>query len=337
MKKTFLLLVTLFAEFLLFNAQACTSVCLAANGHVVFGNNLDWFIEDGYIFINKRNVKKKGLWFENPPVWTSKYASITVNFGGREFPDRGMNEAGLVIGEMTLRETEYPDADSRPALSTLQWMQYLLDNCGSIADVLATDKIIRIDKNQYPSHFFICDSTGNCVAIEWLKGKLVAHAYTKVPTKVMANTRYDYCIEHGNDLSGRFGRAADMLTKYSTENPVDYVFSILHNVSQSNTKWSLVFDSKNRILYYRTARNPEIRSVSLTNFNLSCNSDVYMIDVNGEGNGNMTKKCFPYSQELNEKMTRDVYRQMEQKFGPITDERLKKIYNYPATTSCNKK
>jgi choloylglycine hydrolase len=213
-------------------------------------------------------------------------------------------------------------------------MQYLLDNCATIADVLATDKTIRIDKKEYHSHFFICDSTGNCVTMEWLKGELVAHAYGEAPIKVLANTRYDYCVEHGNDPSGRFGKAAEMLKAYSTENPIDYMFSILKNVSQASTKWSLVFDSKSRTLYYRTARNPEIRYVSLTGFDLSCSSDVYMIDVNGEGIGDMTQKCFPYSRELNEQLTRTVYRKIEHEFGPFSEETLKKVYNYPASTSC---
>ena len=65
------------------HCNACTSVCVAKNGHVVFGNNLDWYVADGYIFINKRNVQKRGLWFNNPPVWVSKYARITVNQDGR--------------------------------------------------------------------------------------------------------------------------------------------------------------------------------------------------------------------------------------------------------------
>jgi choloylglycine hydrolase len=336
MKAFFLLTTILFIIFGLSNTKACTSACLVANGQVVFGNNLDWYVDDGYIFINKRNVEKKGLWFDNPPVWVSKYASITVNQDGREFPSRGMNEAGLVIGEMTLRETEYPDPDSRFVVNTLQWMQYQLDNSATIADVLATDKIIRIDKNEYHSHFFICDSTGNCVTMEWLNGKLVAHAYNDVPIKVLANTRYDYCIEHGNDLSGRFGRAAEMLKKHTTENPVDYMFSILQNVSQATTKWSLVFDSKNRKLFYKTAKNHEIRYISLTDFNFSCNSDVYMIDVNGEGIGDMTQKCIPYVQQLNEKLTRSVYHQLEHQFGPFTEETMSKIFRYPASTSCKK-
>jgi penicillin V acylase-like amidase (Ntn superfamily) len=339
MKKHSLLQVFLFTGVIILifssNTNACTSVCLAKNGHVVFGNNLDWFVADGYIFINKRNVQKRGLWFNNPPEWVSKYASITINQDGREFPARGMNETGLVIGEMTLGESEFPDPDSRYVVNTLQWMQYQLDNCATIADVIATDKVIRIDKSEYHSHFFICDSTGNCVVMEWLKGKLVAHAYNDVPIKVLANSTYDYCIEHRNDPSGRFGKAATMLEKYTSENPVDYMFSILQNVSQNSTKWSLVFDAKNLRLYFKTALNREIRYVSLHDFDLTCSSDVYMFNINDAGSGNMFSKFVPYTQTLNSQLTRSTYRQLAPQFGPFTEETLDKIFSYPATTGCN--
>jgi len=339
MKKYVFLLNLLFAGIIITlsagNMRACTSVCLAKNGHVVFGNNLDWFVPDGYIFINKRNVKKTGIWFNNPAQWVSKYASISVNQDGREFPSRGMNEAGLVIGEMTLRQSEFPDPDSRHPINTLQWMQYILDNCATIADVLATDKIIRIDKNEYHSHFFICDSTGDCLVMEWLEGKLIAHAYDDVPVKVLANSTYDYCLEHGNDPSGRFGKAAGLLEKYTSEDPVEYMFSILQNVSQQSTTWSLVFDAKHLKLYYKTASNREIRYVSLRDFNLTCDSEVHMLDVNGTGSGNMRGQFVTYTRELNEQLTRSTYKKLAPQFGPFTEETLVKIFSYPATTECS--
>jgi choloylglycine hydrolase len=329
-----LLLTVVIIWFFPSSATACTSVCLAKNGHVVFGNNLDWFVPDGYIFINKRNVKKRSIWFNNPAEWVSKYASITVNQDGREFPSRGMNEAGLVIGEMTLRPTEFPDPDSRHPINTLQWMQYLLDNCSTIADVIATDKVIRIDKNEYHSHFFICDSTGDCIVMEWLEGKLEAHAYGDVPIKVLVNSTYDNCLKYGNDPSGRFGKAASMLERYTSEDPVEFMFSILQNVSQQSTVWNLVFDAKNRRLYYKTASNREIRYISLLDFDLTCNTDVYMLDVNGISSGNTYSQFVPYTQELNSQLTRSTYRKLEPQFGPFTEETLKSIFSYPATTSC---
>ena len=150
----------------------------------------------------------------------------------------------------------------------------------------------------------------------------------------MVNNTYEYCLEHGNDPSGRFGKAVEMLEKYTFEDPVEYMFSILQNVSQNSTMWSLVFDAKNRRLYYKTAFNREIRYVSLGDFDLSCNSGAYMLDMNGLGTGNMSGKFVPYTEELNSQLIRNTYRQLTPQFGHFIEEALIKIFNYPSSTKC---
>lgn len=90
------------------------------------------------MIVNPRGVAKtafvdKG---EEPACWTSKYASVTFNQFGQEKPFGGMNEAGLVVEQMMLGETEYPAPDGRPVIELLQWIQYQLDCCRSTAEVI---------------------------------------------------------------------------------------------------------------------------------------------------------------------------------------------------------
>ncbi len=311
-------------------AAACTSVCLTKGGHVVFGNNLDWFIDEGLIVINKRSVKKRGLWFENPPEWISKYASITTNQAGNGFPCRGMNEAGLVIGEMWLGRTVYPDRDSRYSLSTDQWTQYQLDNCATIEEVLATDKILRIDKNEYKSHFFVCDASGKCLTVEWIDGKLRARSGDDVKIKAMVNSPYAECLARGDDPSGRFAKAARMLEKYSGEDPVEYMFSILRATRQKSTLWSLVFDVKNRRLYLFTALNPEIRCVCLDQFDPSCDSPVQILDINA-GKGDVKGSFKDFTHEENARIARVALEKWKARNPSFTEADLEKILNYHKT------
>jgi penicillin V acylase-like amidase (Ntn superfamily) len=102
MKLRFNIIVLLFL--VLFPKQSfleCTSFCFETNDTILFGNNLDAYISDGLVVVNKRNVFKIAIWQSNPVNWTSKYGSLTFNQWGREFPSRGINEAGLAVGEMT--------------------------------------------------------------------------------------------------------------------------------------------------------------------------------------------------------------------------------------------
>lgn len=195
----------IFAVFIFENSvSACTSVFLDKQDHLVFGNNLDWFIDDALLVINKRNVKKRGAWGDNPPEWVSKYGSITTNLRGNGFPNRGMNEAGLVIGEMWLGATEYYDPDSRPSVGIAQWIQYQLDTCATVEQVLATDKVLRIGKEEYKSHFFVCDANGGCAVVEWLDGKLSPHIGDEVKVKALVNTPYAECLARGDDPTGNY-------------------------------------------------------------------------------------------------------------------------------------
>jgi choloylglycine hydrolase len=96
---------------LLDNSQACTTFCLNTPHGPVFGSNLDLLIPgDGLVFINQRGIAKKGLNTTGGIAkWVSKYGSVTFNLAGREFAFGGMNEAGLVVGSMELRNSEFSE------------------------------------------------------------------------------------------------------------------------------------------------------------------------------------------------------------------------------------
>ncbi len=312
-------------------ASACTSVCLAEGDHLVFGNNLDWFIDDALLVINKRNVRKRGAWGDNPPEWISKYGSITTNLQGSGFPNRGMNEAGLVVGEMWLGATVYPEPDARPSVDVSQWIQYQLDTCATVDEVLATDKVLRIDKDEYKSHFFVCDATGACAVVEWLDGKLCSHRGDEVKVRALVNSPYAECLRQGDDPTGRFAKAAAGLEDYAGEAPIEYVFSVLQATRQNHTRWSLVFDVKNLRLHYVTQRNPAVRYVSLQDFDLSCETPVQILDINAQGTGDVGSDFVPFTHEENARIARAMLRKWAARYGPVSEEDLQRILNYHRT------
>ncbi len=326
----------------------CTSFCLVSKDTILFGNNLDWYTGDGLIIVNKRNVSKTGCWFSNKPTWTSKYGSITINQFGREFPSRGMNEVGLAVGEMTLTETQFPDHDSRSPISLLQWTQYQLDNCATIEEIIETDLKIRIDQDEYHSHFLVSDSSGNCVTMEWLNGKLVYHAHETLPIKVLTNSNYASCIEYYNnnnlpppsDFSSkaRFYRAAEMIKNYDPQSngpPIAYAFDILRSVGPSGwTKWSLVFDIKNLRFYFRTSTNDNIRYVDFRSFIFACNNPVKIFDLNNQFSGDVQCHFIDYDSNINRASIINIFKIIEPYFGSVSDWVKETMATYPETTTC---
>lgn len=124
-----------FLTFFLISAPcfACTTFCIGKDGQLIFGKNYDWVTGAGIINTNHRGFFKTSSHSskENFISWVSRYASISFNQYGKEFPTGGMNEKGLVVELMWPDGTRYPDKDERPAVSVLQWIQYQLDNCSS--------------------------------------------------------------------------------------------------------------------------------------------------------------------------------------------------------------
>ncbi len=169
----------------------CTTFVLKTKNGLFFGRNLDWVSDLGLVIINQRNLTKESFVFppEKPISWTSKYGSVTFNQFGKEFPFGGINEKGLVI-EIMVSMAEYPEVDERPVVNELQWIQYQLDNCATVEEVIQTDALLRIGQTHEILHYLICDSTGNTAVIEFIRGKMVVYKGNDLPVPVLENEEY---------------------------------------------------------------------------------------------------------------------------------------------------
>ena len=330
----------------------CSAVCLNKKGHLILGNNMDWISGEGMVVVNKRNVTKRGFWYKNNPdwTWTSKYGSITFNTEGREFPIRGMNEAGLAIVELMLSETRHPSSEGLPVLSGSQWIQYQLDTSATVEEVLASDKVVRIESTDWEgmaSHFLICDSNGTVAAIEWLDGKLTLYTDSSLPIPALVNTAYQSCLADGDDLSGRFKPIAELYAKYDTaetNDGVNYLFSILQAAELYSppfqTQWSMAFDVKTKRCYWKTMLNDKLRYVDFKDFDFSCKTEVKVMDINKGDTGNVHADFVPYTTELNRKFVTRIYSLYNEYSDFIgktySQETIDGIIAYPETTICDK-
>ena len=72
----------------------CTSFCLNNNNQPIFGTNYENKIPEGYLFLNKRNLKKKGI---VPNIlgqfveWISIYGSVTFNLASYQYNSHILN------------------------------------------------------------------------------------------------------------------------------------------------------------------------------------------------------------------------------------------------------
>ena len=339
------------------SVDACTTFCLKAGNQLVFGRNYDWSIGAGFVVVNKRNLSKTAFIAppDKPATWVSKYGSITFNQYGKEYPMGGINEAGLVVEQMMLQVSQFPDSDARPAIGELPWIQYQLDNFSSVEEVIASNSSIRILKNSVPIHFLACDKSGRVATIEFLEGKMVYHTSQTLPIEALANSTYDESLEYLENHAGfggekeishstrsldRFVRAASMIHGYKNNKRVpiiDYAFEVLADVSQQNsTQWSIVYDIKNFSVYFKTLSAQKIKILHLRDFDFSCQTPSKVIDIDTDRPGNISRYFLEFSTDINKKLIYDAFKNTEF-LKDTPNEFLDQLSKYPETIKCKEK
>ena len=329
-------------------SRSCATVVLQRGEVLVVGHNLDDNIDTpGLVAVNPRRVTKqntswndlKSVWGRSavePRVrWSSRFGSITYNTLGRDFIDGGMNEAGLYVGEMTLRGTVWPQPGSRPAIYHHQWMQYLLDNFATVDEVVA--KLAKVTVGGHCQwHFLAADRSGAAAVIEFVDGRAVVAKGAELPVPVLCNRAYAKELEllkayagakdQGRPLTkdcqqdNRFLRAATMLRDYapSGQGPgpaaVDYMFAILEQLECGNNKWQVVYDVRNLRMYFRTAQAHHVRFVDFSAFDLSGASPIQVLDINRDLEGNVAGDFAPWNDQLNQDFIRQTLAQWDMGF-----------------------
>lgn len=292
---------------------ACTTFCMARNGEAIYGRNYDFEIGQGYVMTNRRGLAKTSM--AGSLSWMSRYASVTFNQWGREFPMDGMNEAGLVVALMWLDGSVYPK-DERPPLRVLEWIQYNLDNHATVAELLTHIGSTRI-AGSTPLHYLVADATGDSATIEFLNGELVVHR----GATVLANDTYARSLSHLQQFSGfggsrptpssagsldRFARASMMIR--AGDASVDRAFEILNSVAQrGSTRWSVVYDAARREIAWTSDRNTRRRTLRLAELQLDCSSEAKMLDVHADVAGDATPHFEIYSAQRNRDLVLSSY------------------------------
>ena len=212
-------------------AEPCSSFVLQTEGGLLFATNYDNEFRSGLLFINRRGVQKTG--FEPGTAgevasWTAEHGSVTISVVGSQFGWSGMNEAGLVVSTMILGGTEYPPDDERPPLLSPMWVQYVLDTCATVEEVIATKEHLRITDTH--DHYLVGDRTGASAAIEFLEGKMVAHTRDTMPVPVLTNSKYARCLRKFE--SGVTGEpdSYDSVAHFRPDMPRELVLSLLAHV-----------------------------------------------------------------------------------------------------------
>jgi penicillin V acylase-like amidase (Ntn superfamily) len=346
MKKTGIIFSTCLLAFVLslggnVNLYSCSTFKLQKGNQLIFGHNLNEgdIGVPGMIFINKRGIFKCGRsWSElytkegtNPSTyrWISRYGSVSFNNFGKDFPDGGMNETGLYIWEMN-ESADYPQDTTLPKLFMMNWIQYVLDNCYSLDEVIQSASQFKIDG--WTWHYFISDGTGNCAALAFINGKVNVTRGAAMIIPALFNEPYNrelellryykgfgglYEINLNDPKVPRFVKAAAMIRDYDpSTDAVKYGFNMLEKIAVNDIpEWSVIFDAGRRNIYFKTRLNPVIKMFAMDGCDFSNGSPVQILDIDMKEGGEISRRFHPYSND-------EMKTFLEKKLIPLVPEQF---------------
>lgn len=315
------------------SSSACSSFLLSTPQHKVMAKSYDWNDGTGLMLVNKRNVAKQAMlapWhLAKPARWVSRYGSITFNQYGREMPLGGMNEKGLAIEVLWLRQTRYSQLKrSIPTLNELQWIQYHLDTSATVSEMVKRAKEVQIARIYASVHYFACDRKGFCATFEYVRGQLVIHHGKQLPFPALTNNTYQYSKRHlqkhrgyggkrkipsGSGSLSRFCRAANRSKQYNDKkgSPITYAFQTLRNVRMGTySKWHIVYNLKKGMIHYRQAHQTKYISFAMSKHKFDCKTPVRMLDLSGSVSRKHHLRWGAYSSSYNYKQIRGSLAQL---------------------------
>ena len=308
----------------------CSTIIFDVDGAKCLAENYDYLLDHGLVGTNLRGTKKTNGHDDVNQVidWVVKYGSISFNQFSLEMPVSGMNEAGLCIALMWHDEGNFGSDENFRRLNPLQWIQYLLDNCESIEEVIVSLQAIRPEQGPIPLHYMLLDASGDSLIVEFIDGELVLHKNVDYP--ILTNSNYEKCVasaEHAEGheiLTNSIGRFVHLYRQLSSQKGGDSAagigFGFLDAVSQTPgrgtaenfpwmtlendtiTAWSIVFNPSQKTILYKTDKNKAIRELNLRDMNFDASSEYQIADINAGSAGSMMPFFEPYSIDKNQEI-----------------------------------
>lgn len=250
----------------------------------------------------------------NPLRWISRFGSVVTSIYGIGSID-GLNEQGLAAHGLYLETTDLGTRDpAKPGLQNALWVQYLLDQAGTVAEALALMddvQLILAHAHGFDAtiHLAIEDAAGDSAVVEFADGSPVVHhgreytVMTNDPTyaeqlALLARQDFSHPTSQtplpGNiNAVDRFQRAAyfaAMLPEPTDEREaVAGLLAIMRNVSVPfgapdadfgtyDTEYRTVADLTNRWYFFELSRSANLLWVDLTAVNLDEGAPVVAVD-----------------------------------------------------------
>jgi predicted choloylglycine hydrolase len=236
----------------------CT--CFAAMGSDscrLFGRNFDWtghialllftHPSDGYASVSMVDLKYFGFSNTNLP---DSAANKDVLLETPYWPEDGMNECGVAIGEMTVERVDPPyDPDKITIYASTHPIRLVLDYAKNVDEAINLLSKYNISyEYSNPIHFQISDADGNSAIIEFLDKDMKVIRNTD---KWQVSTNFlIYGLQSPESVGNwRYNLASALLKEKQGNITTDEAMNLLYRVSAGppySTMWSMIYNQQTK-------------------------------------------------------------------------------------------
>jgi choloylglycine hydrolase len=180
------------------------------------------------------------------PARSASWADRSGLLDAPYWPFDGMNERGLAVGMMAVPHARDAAEPGRPTIGSLQAIRLLLDHAANVDEAIALLRRYTISfEGGPPLHYLVADATGHSAVIEYIAGNMVV-LYREHPWQVATNFLISVdSPSRANAPCWRYNRAFSSLAQADGSLTCAQAMSVLAEVSQRNTMWSVVYDLTN--------------------------------------------------------------------------------------------
>ncbi len=234
----------------------CSSFCTqSSDGDTIFGRNFDmdsnhsesYLIvhtkpENGYESYSTVNLKFIGITIPKNPIDDTSPLLLTPYI-----PLDGINSAGLAICVLQLDFSEIHESGANVDMTSTTIIRNVLDNAKNVDEAIEIFKNCNLNTDGYAYHYMVGEASGKSAVIEFVDNEIIVE-YKTDDIQVCANTYVTdegiafYKDANSADSINRMNAIINSAKASNFNMTVENAFSALKAASNSNTRWSIVYN-----------------------------------------------------------------------------------------------
>ena len=241
-------------------------VTFADPAQPIFARNFDWqqapalllFTDppDGYASVSMVDISYLGYDESSLDKLRSVEGKQDLLYAPR-IPFDGMNEHGLVVGMAAVDPTAIPSDPQKPTVGSLRIIRLMLDRTKTVEEALTLFQQYNVDfSGGPPIHYLVADQTGHSAVIEYKAGELrITHG--DAPWQVATNFYLADSTPAQRQADRRYNRLDTALTEVAGKAGLTEAMTLLADVAQRHTRWSIVYGMKSGAVWLTTSKRYE--------------------------------------------------------------------------------